>query len=55
MASDEEYTDIQASMPRKRNQRLGMNLEKTESTLKIHTIDENLVQAMGNRELMKVN
>ena len=53
MASDEEYTDIQASMPRERNQRLGMHLEKTESTLKIHTIDENLVQAMGNRQLME--
>ena len=51
MASDEEYTDIQASMPRKRNQRLGMNLEKKESTLII--IDEELVEAMENRQLMK--
>ena len=53
MASDEEYTDIQASMPRKRNQRLGMNLEKKESTLKIHKIDEELVEAMEDRQLMK--
>ena len=53
MASDKEYTDIQASMPRKRNQRLGMNLEKKESTLIIHKIDEELVEAMENRQLMK--